>query len=93
VLEMNFSNLLIVIGIIAVIWYVTTTIIIYENLRKRNIKVCFLLLRFLAPHYANQYKEITFNETGKIGPLFYHWIISINTALAVAILFILQIVI
>jgi hypothetical protein len=90
---MNFSNLLIMIGIIAVIWYVTTTIIIYENLRKRNIKVRFLFLRFLAPHYANQYKKITLNETGKIGPLFYHWIISINTALAVAILFILQVVI
>jgi hypothetical protein len=74
----------------AVIWHITATILIYEALRKRNVKVSFLFLKFLAPKYASQYKEITRKETGKTGPLFFHWILSINTALIAAILIILD---
>jgi hypothetical protein len=51
--------------------------------------VSFLFLRILIPKYASQYKEITLKETGKVGPLFYHWIISINIALISVILILL----
>ena len=78
-----------VIAVIAIIWYITSTIIIYENLRNRNLNVSFLFLRFLAPKYAHQYKEITIKETGKIGKWFYHWIVSINIALIAVILMII----
>ena len=37
------------------------------------------------PVYAHRYKKITLEETGKVGPLFYHWVIAINTALVLAI--------
>jgi len=87
---MNSTILMAAIAAAAVIWHVTTTILIYEALRKRNIKVSFLLLRLLAPKYASQYREITRKETGKTGPLFFHWIFSINTALITAILLILD---
>jgi hypothetical protein len=39
----------------------------------------------MLPVYAHRYKKITLNETGKVGPLFYHWVIAINTALVLAI--------
>ena len=87
---MNLDIIFIMIGVLAVIWYVVITILIYEYLRKRNIKVSFLFLRFFAPKYAQQYKEITLQETGKVGLLFYHWIISINLALVVFILSLLS---
>jgi hypothetical protein len=87
--QMNLTILFGSIGAVAVIWHVTTTILIYEALRKRNLKVSFLLLRLLAPKYATQYKEITRKETGKTGPLSFHWIISINAALIAAILILL----
>ena len=74
----------------AAAWHVTATIMIYEALRKRSIQVSFMLLRLLAPKYASQYREITRKETGRTGPLFYHWIVSINTALAAAILLVLD---
>jgi len=74
------------IAVVAVVWHVTTAILIYEALRKRNVKVSFLFLRFLALKYARQYKEITLRETGKVGPLFYHWIVSINAALILCLL-------
>jgi hypothetical protein len=30
--------------------------------------------------YAHQYKQITLQETGKVGSLFYGWLVSINAA-------------
>jgi hypothetical protein len=68
-----------------VIWYVVTTLLIYENLRRRGQKVSFLWLRVLAPRYASRYKEITKRETGRVGILFYHWVVSINLALISAL--------
>jgi hypothetical protein len=66
---------------IAVTVYLISSIMIYADLKKRNIKVSFIFLRFMIPLYANEYKKITLAETGKIGSLFYYWIISINSAL------------
>ena len=87
---MNYTILAASIGAVAVIWHVTATLMIYDALRKRGLKVSFIFLRLLAPKYASQYSEITRKETGTTGPLFYHWIVSINTALAAGILFVLH---
>ena len=88
---MILDNIFTTIAILAVIWYIITTLRIYDFLEKRNIPVSFLLLRLFAPKYANQYKEITRTESGKVGALFYHWIISINIALLAVVLIILVI--
>jgi len=87
---MNYTILAASIIVVAAAWHITATIMIYEALRKRSIKVSFILLRLLAPKHASQYREITRKETGRTGPLFYHWIVSINTALAAAILLVLD---
>ena len=87
---MNLIDLALSVGVVAVIWHVTTTIMIYEALRKRSFKVSFILLRLLGPKYASQYREITRQETGRTGALFYHWIVSINAALVAAILLVLD---
>jgi len=44
---------------------VSATILIYEALRKRNLKGSLLSLWFLAPKYASKYKEITRKEAGR----------------------------
>jgi hypothetical protein len=88
--SVNYTDLALTIMPVAVIWHVTATIMIYEALRKRGVKVSFILLRLLAPKYASQYREITRKETGRTGPLFYHWIVSINIALVAAILLVLD---
>jgi len=85
---MDLMNIAKTIAVITVVWHITSTVIIYENLRYRNLNVSFLSLRFLAPKYAHQYKKISLKETGKIGKWFYHWIISINIALIMFILLI-----
>jgi hypothetical protein len=86
---MNLTIILTSIIAVAVIWHVAATILIYDALRRRNLKVSFLFLRFLAPKYASQYREITRREAGKTGPLFFHWILSINTALVATAVIIL----
>lgn len=78
---MNTTIIFVVIAGIALIWYVVSSIMIYSELKKRNVRVYFIFIRFLIIPYANKYKEITKKETGKVGSLFYHWTISINIAL------------
>ncbi|MDH5185977.1 MAG: hypothetical protein OEZ20_00385 [candidate division WOR-3 bacterium] len=85
---MSITIILIAIGAVALIWYIISTIRICEALRKRNIKVNYFLLRLYALKYVNQYKNITKKETGQVGPLFYHWTISIITVLFTAFILI-----
>ncbi len=73
-------------GAVCVIWNVVTTLIVYDALKKRGMAVSFLWLRALAPWYAYRYREVTRGESGRTGPLFYHWIISINLALLFTIM-------
>ena len=83
--------LFISIGILSIIVYVVSTVMIFSHLKDRGEKVSFLWLRLYMISYANRYKKLTKNETGKVGYLFYVWIISINLALlsAILVLFIL----
>ncbi len=69
-----------------VVWYIVTTLRIFVTLQNWGQPVSFLWLRFMAPKYAGDYRRITKMETGKTGPFFFHWIISINLALVFVIL-------
>ena len=79
-------NLFIAIGILSVLVYVVSTVMIYGYLKEKGEKVSFIWLRLFMISYANRYKNKTKNETGKVGYLFYVWIISVNAALVSAIL-------
>jgi len=59
---------------------------IVHELSKRGVKINFFLLRLLIIKYIQQYKHITLAETGKVGPLFYPCIVSINMTLIFAII-------
>lgn len=83
------SIILIAAASAALIWYLVATMLIYENLRKRGEKVSLIWLRALSPWYAGRYREITRRETGKTGPLFYHYVVSINGALLFIVLSVL----
>ena len=75
-----------VVALLAVVWNIVTTIAIIRWLQTKGEKINFVFIRALAPVYAQRYKKITLEETGKVGDLFYHWLISINTALVFGIL-------
>jgi hypothetical protein len=74
-----------VIAFIAVGWYIVACIMIVNELMKRKQKIQFIFINVMLPIYAHRYKKITIEETGKVGSLFYHWLISINIALVFGI--------
>lgn len=63
------------------IWNGIVGMMIYDFLKKRGEKVTINWLKAYGPRYANRYKEMTRQENGSIGILYYHYIFSINLAL------------
>lgn len=82
---MSLTIFLAVLAFIAVAWYIVSGIMIFNWLQKKGERVYFVFLNFMLPFYANSYKKITLEETGKVGSLFYHWLIAINAALVLGV--------
>lgn len=81
---METATVFIALCVLCAFWNIAISLMVYSYLKERGVSVSFLWLRVMAPKYAFQYREITHSETGKAGPLFYHWIVSINLALVCA---------
>lgn len=77
---MNASLLFFATALASVAINVVFSMLIVVELQKRKVKINFFLLRLLLPKYAQQYQQITLQETGKVGALFYGWVASINAA-------------
>jgi hypothetical protein len=74
-----------VIAGIAIVWFIVSGIMIVNELMKRKQKIQFIFINVMLPVYTHRYKKIMLEETGKVGSLFYHWVIAINTALVFAV--------
>ena len=84
------NAILITIGVLSIIIHIISTIMIYNFMEKRNDKIeNFIFIRLFIFRYVNNYRKITKNETGKVGNLFYSWLISINVALVCFIILII----
>jgi hypothetical protein len=83
--EVAMSTLFFILALIGVAWGIATSIMITSFLSKRGIKINFLLFRLFIFKWVGQYQQITMEETGKPGPLFYWFIASWNLALVFAI--------
>ena len=79
------TNTFFVLAIICVLCGVVSSVLIISFLSTRGIKSNYLLLRIYIYKYVNQYRKITIEETGKVGPLFYSLITSFILALIFAI--------
>ncbi len=82
---MSLAVVYLVLAVACVFWNVFISIRIYDWFRRRGVSVSFIWLRVMAPIYAHRYRKITREETGRTGPLYYHWLISINAALVFAL--------
>jgi hypothetical protein len=40
----------------------------------------------MIPKHLHQYSKITQEETGRVGPLFYHYVVPLNVALVLALI-------
>lgn len=77
---MNAFTLFMFLAIAAAVVSVVFSMLIVRELQKRKVKINFFFLKLYLPKYAHQYKQITLQETGKVGSLFYGWLVSINAA-------------
>ncbi len=81
------SDVLLGIAIVSVLCGVASAIMIAAALQKRGIKVNWVFLRVLIlTRYLGQYREVTRQETGRTGPLFYSYVIAMNVALVTVVL-------
>lgn len=79
------ANALLGLAIVFVGLFVVFSIMIVNEVSKRGIKINFFLLRLYIIKYIHQYRKITKEETGKVGPLYYPCVISVNLAWVCAI--------
>jgi hypothetical protein len=73
------------IGVLCAVWGVVAALLIARDLEKRGQAVSFFWLRLLIIKYLGQYAKITQEETGRVGPLFYHYVVPLNVALVLFI--------
>lgn len=79
---MNLATALFVIAGGAVVWGIVAGMMIVGDLRRRGEKVSFLWIRLMLPFYVHRYQQLTRAESGRAGPLFYHFVVAFNVALA-----------
>ena len=80
------STLFFVLALIGVVSGIVSSIVITSLLSKRGIKINYPFIKVLIIKYVHQYRKITQQETGKPGPWFYSYVISMNLALVFAII-------
>jgi hypothetical protein len=76
-----------VIGLICAGWSVVAAVLIARDVRSRGVRVSFLWLRLMILKYLYEYARLTREETGRVGPLFYHYVVPLNVALVIAVVF------
>lgn len=79
------ADALLVLALVCVGIFVILSIMIVNEVSKRGVKISFLWLRLYIIKYVHQYRLLTKKETGKVGPLYYPCIISVNLALVFAV--------
>jgi len=84
------STVFIVLALTCVACGITAAMMITSFLSKRGVKINYVVLRLLIFGYVRQYRQVTMEESGKPGPLFYmfvtSWILALVFAVTVAIL-------
>lgn len=79
------ADILLALAIMFAGLFIIFAILILNEVSKRGVKISFFWLRLYIIKYIHQYRKITKEETGKVGPLYYPCIVSVNLALICAV--------
>ena len=80
------GTLLLALAVPCVVVGVVSMMAMAGALQSRGEKIDWVFVRLFMPKYIAQYRDATIQETGHPGSLFYVFLISMNLALAFAIL-------
>ena len=72
-------------ALVSVGWGVVSMIAITNFVSERGTKINFFLYRIYIIKYVSQYKQITQEKSGKPGPWFYSFVVSMNLTLVLVI--------
>ena len=80
------ANVFLGLALVFVGLFIILSIMIVHEVSKRGVKINYFLLRLYIIKYIHQYRKLTLEESGRIGPLYFPCIISVNLTLILAIL-------
>jgi hypothetical protein len=86
---MAVRDILMFIALACIVWSVTALMLISGKVSRSGIRVRFLLITILFFRYISVYEDLTRKETGKTGPLVYHFAIPLWIALILVIIWII----
>ena len=76
---------LLVLAFVCAIWATVSAVLLTRFLDQRGLTTPFPFIGLFLFRNAKRYKEITRSESGRVGPLFYSYIIPINVAWILAL--------
>jgi hypothetical protein len=80
------SNILMTVAVASALFAVASAVMIGVMLQNRGFAADWVWFSVkLLTRYLSQYREITHQETGRVGPLFYAFTVAINLAPVTAI--------
>ncbi len=82
------TTLLIILILVCGAWAVVASMLMARYLEKHGASIDFLWLRVMILKYLGEYRKITLEETQRVGPLFYHYVIPLIVALVLVIILI-----
>jgi hypothetical protein len=87
---MEALDIIMIIALVCVVWSITALILISTKVSKKGTRVQFLLLTLMFFRYIAVYEDLTKKETGRTGPLVYHFVIPLWIALILVVIWILS---
>jgi hypothetical protein len=83
--EATMGMVFFILALISVACGIAASVMIASFLSRHGVRINYIFIRLFIFRYVRQYRQITMEETGKPGPLFYWFITSWNLALVFAI--------
>lgn len=81
-------DILMIIAFVCIIWSITSLMILADKVSKSGKRVQFFLITLFFFRYITLYEEMTKKETGRRGPLVYHFVIPLWIALILVLIWI-----
>ena len=75
---MALFTLFVAVAAICAICAVTSAVLVTSSLARRGVRTPFPFIGVMLFRNLRLYREATVRETGRVGPLFYTYIVSIN---------------
>jgi hypothetical protein len=82
---MEFITVYLVVMALIALSGVAYMIAIAGYLQGRGYPINWFLIKLLIVKYVSQYRELTIRETGRVGPLFWGFVVCMNVALVMGV--------